>query len=61
MAFDVKKMAAGLKLKSEGKDESEAPEAKKDDTDESPGSKALAAIKSGNVEAFEEAIRAIVG
>lgn len=59
--LDYKTLASGLKLSSEKKpDESDEPKVEKD-AEESLGKKALAAIKSGNAEAFEEAIRAIAG
>lgn len=58
--FDVKKMAAGLKLSSEKS--GEGSEAEPKETDEgSPGRKLCEAIEAKNYAAIEEAVRAIAG
>lgn len=59
--LDYKALAGGLKLSSE---KDAAPGGDDEDAADKPGSlgsKAIAAIKSGNGDAFEEAIKQICG
>lgn len=59
--FDVKKMAAGLKLSSEKEPDEGSETEPKAGGEDSPGQKLCEAVAAKNYAAIEEAVRAICG